>query len=89
MRRFGVVVLWCAWQVIRLPALGLMTILAPLVRLLLTGFALVITLTAFLFEFATTGRDFPFFGMLALALGALAVLAVFETILSLLSGRSE
>ncbi len=80
--------LWCSWQVIRLPALGLLTILAPLVRLLLTGFALVMTLTAFFFEFAS-GRDFPFLGMLALSLGALALLAIYDTVLTLLSGRAQ
>jgi hypothetical protein len=88
-RRIAGVILFCAWQAFRLPVLGLMTILAPLVRLVLTGFALVMTLTAFLFEFTTSARDFPFFGMLALGLAALAVLALYESLLGLLSGRTE
>ncbi|HVZ31537.1 MAG TPA: hypothetical protein VG963_03880 [Polyangiaceae bacterium] len=81
-------VLWCAWQVIRLPLLGLLTILAPVVRLLLGGFAFIVTLMAFVLEFTST-RPIPFFGMLAVALGAWAVLAVYEGLIQLLSGRSN
>jgi hypothetical protein len=83
---FVLALLWCLWQTIRLPLLGLLVILEPIVRIVMSGFALIGTLTAFLFEFGGT-RPFPFFGMLALSLGAFAVLALYEGLLELLSGR--
>lgn len=80
--------LWCIWQAFRLPTLGLLLILAPVVRVLLSGFALVMTLTAFLFEF-TSSRPFPFFGVLAVALGAFGLLVLYELVIRLLSGSTR
>ena len=79
--------LWCVWQAVRLPLLVLLTILAPVVRIVLGGFALVGTLTAFLFEFGST-RPFPFFGMLAMSLGAYALLVLYEGLVQFLAGGS-
>lgn len=77
--------LWCVWQVVRLSLLGLLLIPAPLVRIVLYGFSLAVMLTAFLFEFGGT-RPFPFFGMLAMSLGALGALALYEALIRVLSG---
>jgi hypothetical protein len=75
--------LWCAWQAIRLPLLGVLLILEPVVRLVLSAFALVITLTAFFFEFTST-RPFPFLGVLAVGLAAFALLALYEALIQFL-----
>ena len=80
--------LWCAWQAIRLPVLALLVILEPIVHVVLSGFALVVTLTAFFFEFAGT-RPFPFFGALAVALGAFGLLVLYEGLIQLLSGSRD
>lgn len=80
--------LWCAWHAFRLPVLALLLILAPVVRIVLSAFALLMTFTAFLFEFAGA-RPFPFFGALAVGLGAFGVLMVYEGLIQLLSGRRD
>jgi hypothetical protein len=83
--RIALALLWCAWQAIRLPLLGVLLILEPVVRIVLSGFALVTTLTAFLFEF-TSSRPFPFLGVLCVALGAFALLVLYEGLIQLFSG---
>jgi hypothetical protein len=84
----ALVLLWCAWQAIRWPLLAVFVILEPVVRVVLSVFALIITLTALLFEFASS-RPFPFFGVLAVALGAFGLLVLYEGLLRLLSGRGD
>lgn len=79
--------LWLLWQAIRLPCLALLIVLEPLVRLALGGFALIGTLTAFLLEFATTLPNFPFWGMLAVSLGCVGVLALYYGAIRLFSAR--
>lgn len=86
--RLVLVLLWCLWQAFRLPMLGVLMLLAPFVRIVLVGFATVGTFTAFLFEFGGT-RPFPFLGMLAVCMGALAVLWLYETLMQLLTGRNR
>ena len=71
-----------------MPVLALLLILEPVVRIVLSAFALLMTLTAFLFEFAGT-RPFPFFGALAVAIGAFCVLMLYEGLIQLLSGRRD
>jgi len=82
--RLALALLWCAWQAVRLPLLGVLLILEPVVRVVLSAFALIVTLTAFFFEFAST-RPFPFFGVLAVGLGAFGVLVLYECLIRLLS----
>jgi hypothetical protein len=84
----ALVLLWCLWQAVRLPALGLLTILAPVARIVLGGFAFIMTLMAFVLEFIST-RPIPLMGMLAIGLGAFVVLAIYEGLLQLLSGRQD
>lgn len=88
--RVVLALLWCLWQVIRLPLLGVLVILEPVVRFVLSAFALVMMLTAFFFEFTST-RPFPFLGVLAVALGAFGLLVLYEGLIRLLrfDGRQE
>jgi hypothetical protein len=78
-------VLSLLWHAIRLPCLALLIVLEPLVRVVLAGFALIGTLMAFLLEFATTLPDFPFWGMLAVSLGCVGILALYYGLIRLLS----
>ena len=73
------------WLAIRLPVLWLLVILEPVVRFVLSAFALLMTLTAFLFEFIGP-PSFPFLAVLALGLGAYALLALYEGLIQLLQG---
>lgn len=77
--------LWCLWQAIRLPLLAFLIVLEPIVRIVLSGFALVSTFTAFLFEFESTRPDFPFWGMLAISLGCVGALALYSALIRVLS----
>jgi hypothetical protein len=86
--RLLIALVWCVWQAIRLPLLGLLMILEPVVRVVLSAFALIVTLTALLFEF-TSSRPFPFFGVLAVALGAFFLLALYEGLIRFLSSSRD
>jgi len=80
---FGV--LWVTWAVIRLPALALMVILEPLVRVLLAGSALLLTLTAFFYKLVMPHAPVPFWGMLGIAVGCVMILALYYALLRVLS----
>src|SRR5437660_452175 len=80
---FGV--LWVTWAVIRLPILGLLVILEPLIRVLLAGSALLITLTAFFYKLVMPHAPVPFWGMLGIAVGCVMILALYYALLRLLS----
>ena len=80
---FGV--LWVTWAVIRLPILALLVILEPLIRVLLAGSALLITLTAFFYKLVMPHAPVPFWGMLGIAVGCVMILALCYALLRLLS----
>ena len=78
-------VLRAAWTVVRLPVLALLVILEPVARVVLAGFALLMTLTA-LFWGALLGLSaFPFWGMLALAISAWLLLGFYYALVRLFS----
>jgi len=78
-------VLRTAWTLVRLPVLALLVILEPVARVVLAGFALLMTLTA-LFWAAVIGLSaFPFWRMLALAIGAWLLLAFYYALMRLFS----
>ena len=73
------------WTLIRLPVLALLVILEPVARIVLAGTALLMTLTA-LFWGALLGLSaFPFWGLLALAIGAWLLLGLYYTLVRLFS----
>ena len=79
-------VLCVTWRVVRFPVLALMIILEPVVRLLLAGFALLITLTAFFLRLVMPPQAHaPFWTLLAIAVGCMAVLTAYYAILRFLS----
>ena len=80
---FGV--FWVTWAVIRLPILALLVILEPLIRVLLAGSALLITLTAFFYKLVMPHASVPFWGMLGIAVGCVMILALYYALLRLLS----
>src|SRR5205823_11958950 len=80
---FGV--LWVIWAVIRLPILALLVILEPLIRVLLAGSALLITLTAFFYKLVMPHAPVPFSGMLGLAVGCVMFLSLCYPLLCFLS----
>jgi len=73
-----------AWALIRLPVLTLLVILEPLVRFALSALALLLVLTALFLEFASS-RPIPFWGMLATAVGCVALLALYQGLIRGLS----
>lgn len=75
-----------AWKVIRFPVVALLILLEPVARLLLAGFALLMTLTAFFLKLAMPPQAHsPFWTLLAIAVGCMAVLTVYHVILRILS----
>jgi hypothetical protein len=84
-RHPALIALRALWIVIRLPVLALLVILEPVVRVLLSGLALLITLTAF-FWLAVRGlAAFPFWTMLGLGIGALVLLTLYYALMRLFS----
>lgn len=79
-------VLCVLWKGIRFPAVALLIILEPIARLLLAGSALLLTLTAFFLKLVIpSGAHAPFWGLLALAVGCMAILTIYYAFLRLLS----
>ena len=79
--------LWLLWQGIRWPLFALLVVLEPVIRLALSAFALLGTLTAFLFRFAVHRPSFPFWGMLGVSLSCVGLLALYYAGIRVLSAR--
>ena len=80
-------ILWLAWQAIRWPIFALLVVLEPIVRVCLSTFALLGTLSALLFRIVGHRPQFPFWGMLAISLSCVGVLALYYATLRWLSAR--
>lgn len=78
--------LWLVWQAVRVPVLALLLILEPIVSTLLVAAALLDTLTAIFWKLASDRPEFPFFGVLVLAVGCILLLALYHGAIRLLSG---
>lgn len=75
-----------AWKIIRFPALALMIVVEPVARLLLAGFALLTTLTALFLKLVMPAQAHaPFWTLLAIAVGCMAALTIYNAILRFLS----
>jgi hypothetical protein len=72
------------WACARLPVLALLVILEPLVRFALSSLALLLVLTALFLEVASS-RAIPFWGMLGMAVGCVALLALYQGLIRGLS----
>ena len=72
------------WQPIRLAILALLVILEPVIAFLLGGFALLGVFTTILFKFIGAPH-FPFWTMLAISILFVALLALYEALINLLS----
>lgn len=83
--RVGLAVTRAAWTALRLPILALLVVLEPVIRVVLAGFALLMTLTALFFACLRSLSDFPFWGMLGVAIGAFGLLAAYYAVVRLFS----
>ena len=79
------IMLRAAWTIVRLPVLALLVILEPVARVILAGFALLMTLTAFFWVAVLGLSAFPFWQMLALAIGAWLLLGFYNALVRLFS----
>jgi hypothetical protein len=77
-------VLWVIWQAIRSTVLALLLILEPIVGLVLSALALLLTLTAFFWKLASSRPDFPFFLVLGSALACFFALVLYRGLIQLL-----
>jgi hypothetical protein len=77
------IILWCLWQAIRIPAYLFLSLLAPLVRVVLSGVALLGLLTTLLWE-RVHPQHFPFALMLGMSLGFGLLLYLYEWMLGFL-----
>ena len=68
-----------------MPLLALFVILEPVVRVLLAGAALLLTLNALFFAAVRPLSSFPFWGMLAIAVGCVGLLALYHATMRILS----
>jgi hypothetical protein len=73
------------WTAVRLPVLAVLVILEPVVRVVLAGFALLMTLTALFFACLRPLSAFPFWAMLAVATGSVGLLALYYALVRLFS----
>ncbi|HJS92170.1 MAG TPA: hypothetical protein VJ738_19545 [Steroidobacteraceae bacterium] len=80
-------VFWLIWQAVRATLLALLTILEPIVALILSALALLLTLTAFFWKLVSNRPDFPFFLVLGAGLTCFFALALYRGLIHVLSGR--
>jgi small-conductance mechanosensitive channel len=73
------------WQAVRLPLLSVLVILEPIVRIVLSGVAVMGLLTAFVFKFSGAAPHFPFWLVVAISIGCVLMLATYYWIVRLLS----
>ncbi len=73
------------WNAVRLPLLGILVLLEPVVRFLCSLVMVVGVITSVLFEISAAGPRFPFLWMLALSLGFGVVLFLYDGLIALLS----
>ena len=74
------------YAAVRLPVLTLLVILEPVVRVLLSGLALLFVLVAVLLELsAPRALHVPFWGMLSTGIGCAWILALYYWVLRILS----
>ena len=73
-----------AWAVIRFPVFTLLVVLEPVVRLLLAGAALLVTLAAVFYACVRPALHVPIFVMLLLAVGLFGLLALYHAFLRVL-----
>jgi hypothetical protein len=79
-------VLRVSWKLVSFPLLALLIILEPVVHFLLAGLALLLVLTAFFWKLAAPPPvHAPFLALLAAAVGCIALLAIYQWLLRLLS----
>ncbi len=83
--RVGLALARATWTTVRLPILALLVILEPVVRVVLAGFALLMTLTALLFACLRPLSAFPFWGMLCVAIASVGILALYYAFVRLFS----
>lgn len=82
---FALVLLGTAWTLVRLPLLALLVILEPVARIVLAGSALLLTVAAFFWGALLGLSAFPFWGLLALAIGAWLLLFFYYALLRVFS----
>lgn len=78
-----------AWALARLPVLALMIILEPFVCGALWIFATFGVLTCFFYRLLVHNPQFPFWGGLALSIGAALLAAAYHGVIRLLGGSDE
>lgn len=78
------VALRAVWTCVRFPAVTLLVMLEPVVGALLSALALLLALTALFLE-AVSSRPIPFWGMLSVAVGAVAAQVVYRAVIRALS----
>ena len=74
-----------AWNFLRIPLLAVLTVLAPVVRLVLGGLSLVSLLMAGFYSLELPYRAFPVLGMVAAAVGLALSLSLYYLLLRALS----
>jgi len=74
-----------AWDVVRLPLLAVLTLLAPVVQTLCAGLMLIGIVVSIAFKISAAGPHFPFWHMIGISLGFGAFVIVYYGLIRLLS----
>ena len=74
------------WNILRIPLLAVLAVLAPVARLVLGGLSLVSLLMAGFYSLELPYRAFPVMGLLGAAVGLALLLSLYQLLLRSLSG---
>jgi hypothetical protein len=80
---------WVLWKVISWPVLALLIVLEPVFALVLSGFALLGTLTAFFLRFTSHIPNSSFWMILGVSLGSFGLLSLYYALIRVLGGSSR
>jgi peptidoglycan/LPS O-acetylase OafA/YrhL len=73
------------WHLIRLPALAVLLALEPLASFVLTAAGVLGIAAALILEFSGNLPGFPFWGMIALSVGALLLITAYRALVGILA----
>jgi hypothetical protein len=73
------------WNAIRIPVLGVLVLIAPVVRIVCSWGLILGVIASVVFEVSAVGPRFPFLMMLGVSLGFGAFLVLYEGLIALLS----
>ena len=77
--------LWIIWRLVRLPVLAALVVFEPAASVILSAVGFLGIALALILKFSRDLPEFPFWGMMALSIGAVLVLMIYRALIRIFS----